>query len=214
PFTPPPPPPKRSWWTRFTRRLDQIPLLYVRIGIIAVNVLVFLLWRLGMQNYTRFRDDQPLRFLLENFATSWQNYKAGRWWTLLTSCFSQQQDMHLLVNCISLWFTADAVMSVIGVSRFMGVYLLGGAASSLVSILWRGDQPGYSVGASGAVYSCLSMFAFMYPRTQFLLFFILPVPAWLCLGGIFVWDSYEMLRKGRNITGSDNAGHLGGLLAG
>ncbi|KZT58751.1 rhomboid-domain-containing protein, partial [Calocera cornea HHB12733] len=207
----PPPPPKQSWWKRFTQRLDRLPQNYVTGGIIGLNVLVWMQWKVGWQNFSRFKDEQPLRFLFENFATSWENYRAGRWWTLITAAFSQMEEGHLLINCLSLWFTADAVMSVIGVSRFMGVYLLGGVASSIVSIWWRGDKQGHSLGASGAVYACLSLFGLMFPTTKFLIFFVLPVPAWACIGGILAWDLWGMFSKQ---GGSDNAGHVGGILAG
>lgn len=42
-------------------------------------------------------------------------------------------------------------------------------------------RPVQSHGASGAVYGCLSFFAACYPRTTFLLFFVVPVPAWVRL---------------------------------
>lgn len=37
----------------------------------------------------------------------------------------------------------------------------------------------------GAIYSCLSAFATMFPNAKFLMFFIVPMPAWAAVGGIF-----------------------------
>jgi membrane associated rhomboid family serine protease len=37
----------------------------------------------------------------------------------------------------------------------------------------------------GAIYSCLSAFATMFPNARFLMFFIVPMPAWAAVGGIF-----------------------------
>jgi membrane associated rhomboid family serine protease len=38
---------------------------------------------------------------------------------------------------------------------------------------------------SGAIYAALSYYATIFPTQQFLLFFVVPVPAWAAVGGIF-----------------------------
>ncbi len=71
----------------------------------------------------------------------------------------------------------------------------------------------------------------MAPRATFLLFGIVPMPAWAFVGGVFLFDSYSaMSEMVRNLStallnsrlihrylqrkGTDTAGHVGGLLAG
>lgn len=61
-------------------------------------------------------------------------------------------------------------------------------------------------------HSVISLFACLFPNTTFLLFFIVPVPAWLCVSGIFAWDFYGALKRRGGMT--DSAGHMGGVLAG
>lgn len=52
----------------------------------------------------------------------------------------------------------------------------------------------------------------IFPNTTFLLFFVVPMPAWALIGGVFAYDGYSAIfRPG---SGTDSAGHLGGILAG
>lgn len=52
----------------------------------------------------------------------------------------------------------------------------------------------------------------VFPRTTFLLFFVVPVPAWVLIPGLFAWDAYSAIfTKG---SGIDSAGHVGGIIAG
>lgn len=44
------------------------------------------------------------------------------------------------------------------------------------------------MGASGAIYSVMSFFACVSPQTKFYIFFVLPLPAWAAVGGVFLWD--------------------------
>ena len=52
-----------------------------------------------------------------------------------------------------------------------------------------------SHGASGAIYSVISFLACVAPTTSFLLFGIVPMPAWLFVSGIFVYDSYRTVQQ-------------------
>lgn len=46
---------------------------------------------------------------------------------------------------------------------------------------------------TGAIYSIVTFYACAAPRTTFLLFAIVPVPAWLCVSGLFLWDTYSSI---------------------
>ncbi|KAJ1311067.1 hypothetical protein OPQ81_009571 [Rhizoctonia solani] len=179
------------------RRIDRTNPDYIFYAILGVNGLVFLMWGWAQENLQKFRDPEPLRFMFKHFTTSWTNVLEGRIWTLLTACFSHEMTGHLLVNGMSFWFMAPPVMRMLGNSAFLALYLGGG---------------GHAHGASGAIYSVISLFACLFPNTTFLLFFIVPVPAWLCVSGIFAWDLYGSLRRRGGMT--DSAGHVGGVLAG
>ena len=91
---------------------------------------------------------------------------------------------------------------------FLTLYLFAGIVSSTVSLLFSrvlANNPFYqSHGASGAVYGTIAFFAAAFPTTTFLLFFVVPVPAWLLVGGVFGWDLYSSLYRRGGTT--DSAG--------
>ena len=115
---------------------------------------------------------------------------------------------------------------------------IGGIVASLAGIAWRNytegpgrAQPSGSHGASGAIYSVISFFACLAPTATFLLFGIIPVPAWAMVTGIFLYDGYGAVNHqvslsrvcswcrdsrliGDQRVRTDTAGHIGGLLAG
>jgi len=51
----------------------------------------------------------------------------------------------------------------------------------------------------------------LFPRQTFLLYFVVPMPAWVLIGGIFAWDAYSAVFAPST---TDSAGHVGGLAAG
>lgn len=106
----------------------------------------------------------------------------------MTSAFSHSRGDHILINALGLYFIAPAALSLIGGASFLGLYLAGGIASSLSSLAWhrfRGDKHVGSEGASGAIYATFGFYAALFPQAQVLLFFIVPMPVWLAIGGIF-----------------------------
>ncbi|KAM0753091.1 rhomboid-domain-containing protein [Meredithblackwellia eburnea MCA 4105] len=203
-------------WGSYKARFDQIPSNWVLYGVMGANILVFCGWQYGHQVYARFRDASWLIALQNNFTTSWRNISSGRIWTIVTSCFSHEGTGHILVNMISLYFMASPVMAILGNTAFMSLYLFCGISSSVVSLLFNhftGGNPSYSShGASGAVYGVMTMFAAAYPRTTFLIFFVVPAPAWAVVSGLFLWDAYSSFNRRGGRT--DSAGHVGGIAAG
>ncbi|GAA5820242.1 hypothetical protein JCM11251_005541 [Rhodosporidiobolus azoricus] len=197
-------------------RLDGLPGNYIIIGLIAANVAVFATWNYANQLLHRFRDSSLLRTMTKNFTVSWQNLSQGRVWTLITSAFSHEGTSHFLVNMISLWFLGGAAAAVLGNTGFLSLYLFSGFVSSAFSALFAryiANNQWYSAhGASGAVFGAASFFACAFPREKFLLFFVVPVPAWLCVGGLFAWDLYSGLARTGGTT--DSMGHVGGAIAG
>ena len=160
-------------------------------------------------------------------------------WTLITSSFSQRDLGHLLFNGISYYFTVPIILTALGNTGFLALYLGAGLVASMSSLWWHSsvkkDPRFSSLGASGvscnsiftkivcslgyllciqsgALYGVLSFFACLVPRATFLIFGIIPCPAWLCISGVFVWDGYSALTGSRQ--GTDTAGHIGGILGG
>ena len=107
---------------------------------------------------------------------------------------------------------APILARMIGAPSLLGLYLGAGLCTSLTSIAW--DQARQeasdkkrikmSHGASGANYAILTTFACLRPRMDLMLFFVIPMPAWLAMTGIFAWDFYQAASDGGGRT--DNAG--------
>ncbi|SPO41861.1 related to PCP1 - mitochondrial serine protease [Pseudozyma flocculosa] len=223
-----PRPPRRSSSTPaflapLILRINRMPSSYLLNAVIALNALVFLAWMYADSSLRRYSDPRALLFMMKNFACGETNLAEGRWWTLVTSCFSHQMTNHFLLNMVSLFFMAEPVMLVAGNATFLALYLSAGLASATFSLLWhrfadpwfnRGGRgtKGTSLGASGSIYAIMSTFACIQPRATFLLFFVVPVPAWLCVSGIFAYDLYQAaITPGGQV---DGAGHVGGILSG
>ncbi|KAG7529012.1 hypothetical protein FFLO_05835 [Filobasidium floriforme] len=207
-----------GWFENLRRRIDRLPPMYVIYGIIGANVGIFLVWQYAQASWTRFRDPTLYRWMSQNFIVSEANLAAGRLHTLLTCCFSHSNTGHIALNMLGLYFIGPATAGLLGPASFLGLYLGGGIVSSMVSLAWhrmmssnRSKSHG-SEGASGAIYASLAYYAAMFPQAQFLLFFVVPLPAWAAVGGIFAYDLYSSIRSPMAVT--DSAGHVGGLLAG
>ncbi|KAF8271790.1 hypothetical protein EI94DRAFT_1720027 [Lactarius quietus] len=206
---------------RFRRRFDNIPSDYLIFGILGVNGAVFAAW-----SYVQMFQDSPYRppntkwlarWLQDNFINSYRNLMMvdctpTHSWTLVTSSFSHAQFGHALFNGLTFWFLAPTALMILTNTQFLMLYVGSGAFASFVSLAWNKERNYHSHGASGAIYSLASFFALAAPRAQFLLFFVLPMPAWACIGGIACFDVYNAFT--RKFPSLDSAGHVGGLTAG
>ncbi|KAJ9105231.1 hypothetical protein QFC21_001596 [Naganishia friedmannii] len=165
--------------------------MYVVYGLIGLNVAIYGLWQYANTSWSRFRDPSLYYWMTRNFIVSEANFAAGRF-----------TSSHIFLNMLGLYFIAPATVGLLGTTGFLGLYLGGGIISSLVSLGWhrlvtgnRGKPRG-SEGASGAIYASLAYFAAMFPQAKFLMFFIVPMPAWVAT------------------SMTDSAGHIGGIMAG
>lgn len=180
----------------------------------VINGGVFLAWQFARSQWQTEGNPRYYLWMNQNFTVSWNNVTNGRIWTILSSCMSHENTSHLLFNAFTYYFMAPAVLALLGNTSFLVLYFGGGIVSSCASLYWKqnSQRSGGSHGASGAVYAVVSFFACVAPTTKFLLFGILPLPAWAVVSGIFLWDGYGTVTNKQTTT--DTAGHIGGLLAG
>ena len=126
---------------------------------------------------------------------------------------------HLLVNMLGLFFIGPVVERTIGSYKFFILYymsgILGGLAWSLItSLITSVYYPGsYCVGASGAVMGILGAFGALYPNVKLLLWFFLPIRAWILVLGLIIWELTETVGN-PSIGGIANAAHLVGVITG
>lgn len=109
--------------------------------------------------------------------------KPWKWWQLLTYGFVHDSNGigHILFNMIGLFVFGRVIEQLIGRHEFLRFYLLSiifsgivGAAGYLIT-----GQNGILVGASGGVLAVTILFACKLPQQELLLFFVLPVKAWI-----------------------------------
>ncbi|KAJ2158164.1 hypothetical protein GGF46_003971 [Coemansia sp. RSA 552] len=200
-------------------KLTPESLVYLIIG---ANGIVYLVWNSAQQRRTSLGDNTLYVWMLKNFSSMWVNLREGRLWTLVTPAFSHVSTMHLAVNMFILYSFGADLVRVVGKKRFLGFYLLAGVCGNLLSTVTRGiilprlngDYSGVmqpAIGASTATVGITTLFACLFPKTQFMLFFVVPMPAWLATVGFIGWDMWRVL--GSKNTRVDGAGHLGGAAA-
>lgn len=217
--------PQRAWRSKY--RTESGSPGPVVLGILGVNTAVFFAWQYARDRASR-GDGDPYAFMMRNFTSGEAQLRAGRWWTLLTACFSHQATTHFTVNMLTFALTAPAIVPLIGAPSLLSLYIGSGLAASFTSIIWpyivdpivHGERSSLarkrftlSQGASGSIYAVLSAYTLMRPGSTILLFFVVPVPAWLCIGGIFLWEWYSANHP-QPYSHMDSVGHVGGLLAG
>lgn len=177
--------------------------------IIVLNVLVFAMWVLS----------GPSELMLNNFLVSWDGLAEGRYWTLLTSVFSQNMFLHIFINMFVLNSFGTLLEQVLGSWRFLRFYLVAGVVSSashcLVSnfIIHQPEQA--ALGASGAIAGLVLVFSLIFPKEKILLFGIIPMPAlWgaLAFVALDLWGLSAQAHGGGLPIG--HGAHLGGAFTG
>lgn len=177
--------------------------------LVAINVAVFAAWFM-----------LPVELMAANFLVSWQHLADGRYWVLVSSAFSHNMLLHLMINMLVLWSFGRVLEILMGVKRFLAFYLvaavISGIAHAATSTLLLGRPPELpALGASGAVAGLLLLFSLSFPRQKILIFGILPAPALLAalaFIAIDIWGLTAQLDGGGLPIG--HGAHLGGALTG
>ncbi|MBN2474385.1 MAG: rhomboid family intramembrane serine protease [Pirellulales bacterium] len=130
------------------------------------------------------------------------------WWQFLTYGFAHAASPgHVLFNMLALWFLGRDVEDLLGRKEFLQLYLVllvvGSVSWAIVNKLTGAPASPEirMLGASGAVAGIVVLFALNFPRRMLLLFFVLPVPAWVVGVMVVVGDVL-------GATGSTGPGHV------
>ena len=133
---------------------------------------------------------------------------------LVTYSFLHAGVSHILFNLLYLWIFGPELEAELGKRGFLRLYLGGAIFGGLLQwALWLATGSGGVVlGASGAVYTVMTLFALKWPHRQILLYFVIPIPVWLLVAGRVVFDAVDLLQG----TGGATAVlvHLGGAAFG
>lgn len=176
--------------------------LFVTYGIIAVNVLVFILMIIDGAGMMEPNGYVHLKWG-SNFAPL---TLSGDWWRLLSNVFIHFGVIHIAMNMYCLYTVGIYLEPMLGKIRYLSAYLCTGVLASVVSLWWHND-PVNSAGASGAVFGVYGVFLALLTSN------LIPKRARTALLqniGVFVAFNLLYGLKG----GIDNAAHIGGLLTG
>ena len=172
---------------------------YVTYSIIAITVLFYVLQLLS--TYVFGRDVLVILGARINEAIL-----AGELWRLLTPALLHGSLPHIAFNMYALLSFGTSLERHFGHGRFFTLYILGAFTGNVASFLF---SPGYSVGASTAIFGLLGAEAvfLIQNRKSF------PGQFRSAIGNIVFIAAINLFIIG-SLPGIDNWGHIGGLIGG
>ena len=202
---------------------------YVVYGLIAANVLVFLVQMAAGDRFTGGYAAVPYEIThgtdLTNvvpiatpdgtFALQQYPGPAPIYLTLLTSMFMHGSLMHIAGNMLYLWIFGDQVEDLLGHLRFLAFYLLCGLIADAAHIALDPNSMIPTLGASGAIAGVLGAYLVKYPTRRvnvLVLRSVVQMPSLIVLGLWFVLQVVSQL--GGAGGGVAFMAHIGGFVAG
>lgn len=172
---------------------------YLTYSLVAANVLMYLIIKM-----LSLRSGASYDSYLEPFGAKVNSLiLQGQYWRFFTPMFLHADEIHLAVNCYSLFILGTQVERIYGHGRFAAIYFISGILGGIASFAFSINQ---SVGASGAIFGLLGA----------MLFFAVKRPALLksSFGANIVTMVVINLAYGFMNKRIDNFAHMGGLAGG
>jgi hypothetical protein len=194
----------------------------VNVALIAANLAVWILYEVpDLEGAVAQASFYPCD--VENTCQAPQPW-AISW---LTAMFMHASWDHLLGNMLFLAIFGKNVENAFGRLRYLAFYVAGGfAATVLQTAMTLGfsadaDARVPMLGASGAISAVLGAFLALYPHARIktlVLVFLVQIPAWLYLGGWFVYQLVEahgtLVASSAEGSGVAFFAHIGGFVFG
>jgi membrane associated rhomboid family serine protease len=202
--------------------LRFVPYQWVTVGLIAVNVIMFL-WQIagiGPSVGASFALVPSELFQVGIFGGSAQGrhdtVSVPEVYTLLTYMFFHADLLHLSSNMLFLWVFGDNVEDAMGHLKYLFFYLVCGVAGGLAHAWMLPASWLPLVGASGAVAGVLTAYLMLHPRVRVwvLVFRVIPMritAVWIL--GVWAATQIFMLLFSRGDQVAWSA-HIGGMFAG
>jgi membrane associated rhomboid family serine protease len=143
--------------------------------------------------------------------------------TILTSMFLHGGWAHIIGNMVFLWAFGPEIEDIMGPSKYLAFYLLGGIVAMAAQIFAMPGSTVPTLGASGAIAAVMGAFLVTYPRDRMRTLLVLGVfvtmtyiPAALLIG---VWFLLQLFGGVGAIASVDSGGvaylaHVGGAVFG
>jgi membrane associated rhomboid family serine protease len=138
-------------------------------------------------------------------------------WQIISYAFLHDPSnwLHLIGNMFALLMFGPDVERLLGSRRFVLYYfvcVVGAALTQLFVMHAITQEPYPTLGASGAIFGILLLFGLAFPTRRILLYFALPMPAWLF---VLLYGLAELFfGVFGSMQGVAHFAHLGGMAAG
>ena len=134
------------------------------------------------------------------------------YYRVVTSAFLHADSRHLIFNMLTLYLFGRNMETVMGIERFLIVYLASVIGGSLLSLYLHRNHEYYALGASGGVCGIVFASIFLFPGGDiFMMFIPVGIPSWL-FAILFLLGEFVGVRTQRTNIGHD--AHLGGAIIG
>lgn len=197
---------------------------FVTLGLIAVNVIVFILQLLDERvtyvyaaipaEITGADVNPLLRMRLEMEHGIRAEPVVNPWLTIFTSMFLHGGFLHIIGNMWSLWIFGNNVEDVLGHFRYLLLYLFWGVVAALSHVLFNWASPIPVVGASGAIAGVMGAYLLLFPRARLdcvLLFVIIAFVEVPAIFFLIFWFVSQFLVYSPGVA---YLAHIGGFVAG
>jgi membrane associated rhomboid family serine protease len=198
---------------------------YVTIGIIVINVLIFL-YELslgsGLGEFIMKFGVVPLK--VSYYSQASDLTVTNTFFPFISSMFLHGGFIHLIGNMWFLWIFGDNIEDKLGHFKFIAFYFLCGIIASSVHVFFNSQSNVPCIGASGAIAGVLGAYMVTFPRARvvtivpiFVFIQIMELPAIVVLGFWFVIQFFSGVAS---ITASTSGAgvawwaHIGGFAAG
>ena len=168
--------------------------------LLKINVIAFTV------TYLLYNFKAPI---VENFILFNVRSEYFRPYQLITYMFLHSSFMHIIFNMLGLITFGPDIEERFGSKKFLQYYLIMGIVSGLCHALFISNPV---LGASGAVWGVMMMYALFNPNTILHLYFLIPVKVKYIVGIFFTIELYLAL-TGSN-DGVSHIAHVGGALTG
>ncbi len=135
-------------------------------------------------------------------------YEHAQVWRLVTYMFLHDPSgvLHIGFNMLMLWMFGNELEQMWGTRRFLIFYFLCGiGAGALSFFMWNA----HILGASGAIYGVLTIFAIYFPDRQILVFFMFPMRIRTF---VIVMGIVSVVMSIQAASGIAHLTHLGGIV--
>ena len=182
--------------------------------LIVVNVVVFL-HQMQLEEFSR-------NFFIGRYGLVPDHFRV---YTLITSVFLHGGWLHIIGNMVFLWAFGRSLEDAMGSFKFLGFYLLCGAAAAFTQALVSAGSNVPVIGASGAIAGVMGAYILKFPRSHiyslvFIFIFItrLDIPALFFIPYWFLMQVFNGLGSIGYSSISEGGtawfAHIGGFIAG